>query len=122
MSALRRGITQGDECWVTIEGALDDHVSQELREQLRALFEEGCRQLGVDLRRTVAIESAGVRVLIEAMRALEELGGALVVRPPAGQVYELGRVRRLGELVAAANDSVEEAEAIHQLDRLFSSG
>ena len=120
MIALRRGSTRADECWVTIEGALDDDTSQELREQLRALLEEGCRQLGVDLRDTVAIESAGVRALIDAMSAVEEFGGGLVVQPPPGGVYELGRVKRLGELLAAANDAVEEADAIHRLDRLFS--
>lgn len=120
MSALRRGATLVDECWVAIEGELDDRTSQQLREQLGALVEEGCRQLVVDLRRTAVIEGAGVRVLIDAMRALEELGGVLVVRPPAPEVYELARVRRLGELLAAANDAVEEAEALHRLDRLFS--
>lgn len=120
MSALRRGSTQADECWVTIEGALDDDTSHQLREQLRALLQEGCRQLGVDLRDTVTIESAGVRVLIDAMSALEELGGALVLEPPPGGVYELGRAKRLAELVAAANDAVEEADAILRLDQLFS--
>jgi anti-anti-sigma regulatory factor len=73
----------------------------------------------VDLRSTVVIEPAGVGALIDALRALEELGGALVVRPPAREVYELGRVKRLGELLAAANDAVEEAEALRRLDRLF---
>ena len=55
MSALRRGTTQVDECWVEIEGRLDEDTSQELRSQLRALVEEGCRQLVVDLRGTVAM-------------------------------------------------------------------
>ena len=120
MSALRRGTTDVDECWVVIEGALDDDTSRELREQLQALIDEGCRQLVVDLRRTVVIESVGVGALIDALRALEELGGALVVRPPPRQVYELGRVRRLGELLAVANDAVDQAEAMRRLDRLFS--
>jgi anti-sigma B factor antagonist len=120
VSALRRGPTEVDECWVAIEGELDDGTSQRLRDQLRALIEEGCRQLVVDLRGAVAIESSGVGVLIDALRALEELGGSLAVRPPPRQVYELARVRRLGELLAAANDAVEEAEAIRRLDRLFS--
>ena len=73
----------------------------------------------VDLRGTILIEGAGVRVLIDAMRTMEELGGVLVVRPPAPEVYEFARLRRLGELLAAANDAVEEAEALHRLDRLF---
>lgn len=109
-----------DECRMEIQGRLDEVTSQELRAQLGALIEEGCRQVVVDLRGTVAIDPVGVTVLVGALRALEERGGRLVVQPPRRQVYELGRARRLGELLAAANDAVEEAEAIRRLDRLFS--
>ncbi len=110
-----------DECWVAVEGPLDEQTSVKLSSQLRALVAEGCRRLVVDLRRTVDIESTGLRVLIEAMRAMEELGGTLALRAPPRQVYELGRVRRLGDLLATVDDAVDEAEALHRLDRLFSS-
>ncbi len=121
MSILRRGTTGPDQCWVAIEGVLDDATSLELRDHLSTLSTQGCRRLVVDLRHAVGIESAGVRVLIDAMRILEDLGGVLDLRAPRGQVYELGRVRRLGHLLATVNDAVEEAEAIRRLDRLFSS-
>lgn len=120
MSVSRLGVAGVDECRVVIEGDLDDSASRQLRRQLHVLMQEGCRRLIVDLRRTVVIASTGVRVLIDAMRAVEDLGGSLVVLAPRPEVYELGRVRRLGELLSAVEDAVEEADAIHRLDRLLS--
>jgi len=120
VSVLRQGTNGGDECWAAIEGALDARTSLDLGVQLRALMQSGCRRLIVDLSRTDVIGSTGVRVLLDAMRAMEGLGGALVLRAPAAEVYELGRVRRLAELLAAMDEAVEEADAIHRLDRLFS--
>ncbi len=120
VSVLRRGANGNGECWVAIAGRLDGPTSERLREQVEALLGDGCRRLTVDLRQTVVIESAGLRVLVEALRELEELGGALVLHTPPGQIYELGRVRRLAELLATVDEAVEEAEAIGRLDRLVS--
>ena len=119
-SVLRQGVDGHGECWVAIAGELDVPVSERLREQLEALLGEGCRRLTVDLRQTVVIEASGLRVLVEALRELEERGGALVLHTPPGQVYELGRVRRLGELLATVEEAIDEAEAIRRLDRLVS--
>lgn len=120
MSVLRRGAAEVDECWVAVEGELDDVTSQKLGDELGAFITQGCRRLVVDLRRTVGIGSTGMRVLIDAMRTTEELGRDLVLRSPPREIYELGRVRRLAELLANVDDAVEEVEAIHRLDRLFS--
>ncbi len=119
-SVLRRGAGGSGECWVAIAGRLDGPTSERLREQVQALLAEGCRRLTVDLRQTVVIESPGLRVLVEALRQLENTGGALVLHTPPGQAYELGRVRRLGELLATVDEAIEEAEAIGRLDRLVS--
>jgi anti-anti-sigma factor len=105
---------------VAVEGELDDATSARLRRQLGVFMQEGCRRLVVDLRHTSVIAAPGVRVLIDAMRAIEDVGGSLVVLAPQPEVYELGRVRRLGELLAAMDDVVDEADAIHRLDRLLS--
>jgi anti-anti-sigma factor len=119
-SGLRRGSADVDECWVAVEGELDDLTSRRLGEQLGAFMKDGCRRVIVDLRRTVVIGSTGMRVLIDAMRTMEELGSVLILRRPPDQVYELGRVMRLAELLANMDDAVEEAEAIRRLDRLLS--
>ncbi|MCA1707448.1 MAG: STAS domain-containing protein [Actinobacteria bacterium] len=119
MSVLRRGTDEVDECWVAVEGELDDITSQKLGDELGAFMDHGCRRLVVDLRRTVDIGSTGIRVLIDALRTTEELGRVLVLRAPPGEIYELGRVRRLAELLANVDDAVEEVEAIRRLDQLF---
>lgn len=120
MSVLRRGTSGGGECWVAIEGDLDGPTSQTLRDLVTALLEHGCRRLVVDLRETSAIEGSGLRVLVEALREIEALRGVLVLRPPPGEVYERGRLRRLGELLATVDEAIDEAEAIRRLDRLVS--
>jgi len=120
VSVLRWGAAEVDEYWVAVEGELDDVTSQTLGDELGAFIKQGYRRLVVDLRRTVGIGSTGMRVLIDAMRTTEELGRDLVVRSPTREIYELGRVRHLAELLANVDDAVEEVEAIHRLDRLFS--
>ena len=117
VSILRRGAYGRGECWVAIAGQLDGPTSERLRKQLEVLLGEGCRRLTLDLRQTVVIEAAGLRVLVEALRELEERGGALVLHTPPGQVYELARIRRLGELLATVDEAIDELEAIHRLDR-----
>jgi len=120
MSVLRRGTAEADECWVAVEGELDERTSHRLREQLGSFLDAGCRRLVVDLRHTVVVGSTGIRVLIDAMRAMDDVGVVMILRAPPGEVFELGRVRRLAELLANVDDAVEEAEAIRRLDRLFS--
>ncbi len=117
---LRRGDSGRGECWVVIEGHLDGPTSRTLSDQVEDLLEQGCRRLLVDLRRTLFIDSSGLQALAEALRDIEELGGELVLRTPPGEVYEVGRVKRLGELLATVDHAIEEAEAIRRLDRLVS--
>ncbi|HYX43482.1 MAG TPA: STAS domain-containing protein [Acidimicrobiales bacterium] len=108
------------EGWLAVDGTLDGTAGQRLREQLAILLRQGCRRLTVDLRETRVIEPPGLRVLVEALRTVEGVGGSLVLRAPPDDVYALGRVRRLGELLSTVDDAVDEAEAIRRLDRLIS--
>ena len=119
---VRLGIAEvGSRCRVTVQGALDGHASRWFGEHLVALGRRGCRQVLVDLTQTTFIDSSALNVLIGAMEGMEDLGGELVLRAPSGAVYEEGRVRRLGELMAIVDDAVDEAEAIDRLGRLFAS-
>ena len=120
---VRLGIAEADQrCWVTVEGELDRHSSEWFREHLVALGKRGCRQVLIDLRRTTLIDSSGLNVLLGAMEGIDDLGGELVVKPPPADVYERGRVGRLGELLAIVDHAVEEAEAIDRLSGLFAFG
>jgi anti-sigma B factor antagonist len=62
------------------EGAIDLHVSPELRASLRAIIdEEKPKRLVVDLSRVPYIDSSGIAVLIGAMQSLELEGGTFLI-------------------------------------------
>ena len=65
------------------EGAIDLHVSPELRASLRAIIdEEKPKRLVVDLSRVPYIDSSGIAVLIGAMQSLEHEGGVFLLAGP----------------------------------------
>ena len=60
----------------TVTGAVDLHVSPELRASLRAVIDdEKPKRLIVDLSQVPYIDSSGIAVLIGAMQSLEHEGG-----------------------------------------------
>src|SRR6266403_2257114 len=62
------------------EGAIDLHVSPELRASLRAIIDdEKPKRLVVDLSRVPYIYSTGIAVLIGAMQSLEHEGGTFLL-------------------------------------------
>jgi anti-sigma B factor antagonist len=62
------------------EGAIDLHVSPELRASLRMIIdEEKPKRLVVDLSRVPYIDSSGLAVLIGAMQSLELEGGVFLL-------------------------------------------
>ncbi|HVF71589.1 MAG TPA: STAS domain-containing protein [Chthoniobacterales bacterium] len=61
------------------EGAIDLHVSPELRASLREVIDTAPKKLVVDLSRVPYIDSSGLAVLIGAMQALEHEGGTFVL-------------------------------------------
>src|SRR5438874_13061616 len=61
-------------------GAIDLHVSPELRASLRAIIDdEKPKRLVVDLSRVPYIDSSGLAVLIGAMQSLELEGGLFLL-------------------------------------------
>ena len=62
------------------EGAIDLHVSPELRASLRAIIDdEKPKRVVVDLSRVPYIDSSGIAVLIGAMQSLEHEGGTFLL-------------------------------------------
>ena len=61
-------------------GAIDLHVSPELRASLRTIIdEEKPKKLVVDLSQVPYIDSSGIAVLIGAMQSLEHEGGVFLL-------------------------------------------
>ena len=61
------------------EGAIDLHVSPELRASLRAIIDEKPKRLVVDLSSVPYVDSSGLAVLIGAMQNLEHEGGVFLL-------------------------------------------
>jgi len=64
-------------------GAIDLHVSPELRAALRTIIdEEKPKRLVVDLSGVPYIDSSGIALLIGAMQSLEHEGGVFLIAGP----------------------------------------
>ena len=63
----------------TPEGAIDLHVSPEMRTSLRQLIDQNPKRIVVDLSRVPYIDSSGLAVLIGAMQSLEHEGGTFML-------------------------------------------
>jgi anti-sigma B factor antagonist len=61
------------------EGAIDLHVSPEMRASLREIIETKPKRLVVDLSRVPYVDSSGLAVLIGAMQSLELDGGIFLL-------------------------------------------
>ena len=61
------------------EGAIDLHVSPEVRTALRELIDEKPKRLIVDLAHVPYVDSSGLAVLIGAKQDLEANGGAFLL-------------------------------------------
>src|SRR6187551_851718 len=61
------------------EGAIDLHVSPEIRTALREMIDKKPNRLVVDLSRVPYVDSSGLAVLIGAMQSLEHEGGTFML-------------------------------------------
>jgi anti-sigma B factor antagonist len=93
----------------TPEGAIDLHVSPELRASLRTIIDgEKPKCLIVDLSRVPYIDSSGIAVLIGAMQSLEHEGSVFLLagaRDAVRMIFESARLDQYFRLfpdVAAA--------------------
>src|SRR3954471_13768613 len=64
---------------LTLDGALDLHVSPEVRASLREMIDKKPKRLVVDLSRVPYVDSSGLAVLIGAMQSLEHDGGVFML-------------------------------------------
>ncbi len=79
------------------DGAIDLHVSPEMRASLRALIDQKPKRLVVDLTRVPYVDSSGLAVLIGAMQSLEHQGGVLMLAGARETVRLILATARLDE-------------------------
>jgi anti-sigma B factor antagonist len=92
------------------EGAIDLHVSPEVRAALRELIDEKPKRLVVDMSRVPYVDSSGLAVLIGAKQELEADGGTFVLAAPQQAVRTILESARLDQYFKLAPD-VEAASA-----------
>ena len=80
----------GSELTIALDGRLDTLTAPDLEEQLEPAL-EGVEKLVFDFEKLAYMSSAGLRVLLDAMQAMEEKG-KLVVRNVAPQVMDVFQV------------------------------
>jgi anti-sigma B factor antagonist len=92
-------------------GAIDLHVSPELRASLRTIIdEEKPKRLVVDLSKVPYIDSSGIAVLIGAMQSLEHEGGVFLLAGPQEGVRMIFESAKLDQYFRLFPD-VESAAA-----------
>ncbi len=92
------------------DGAIDLHVSPEVRAALRALIDEKPKRIVVDLSRVPYVDSSGLAVLIGAKQELEADGGTFVLAGAQQAVRTILESARLDQYFKLAAD-VETASA-----------
>ena len=81
----------------TPEGAIDLHVSPEMRAALNAIIDKKPEQLVIDLSHVPYVDSSGLAVLIGAMQSLEHQGGRFMLAGAQEAVRLILATARLDE-------------------------
>ena len=79
------------------EGAIDLHVSPELRASLLQIIDQKPKRLVVDLTRVPYVDSSGIAVLILAMQSLEHEGGRFMLAGAQDTVRTILETARLDQ-------------------------
>jgi anti-sigma B factor antagonist len=70
-------------------------MAGEFKSELKALLDEGIKDLVVDLSNVEMVDSVGLGVLIATHNSLRQAGGQLVVSNPSADIQSLFRTMRL---------------------------
>jgi anti-sigma B factor antagonist len=99
---------------VTLSGESDQSVTGQLRDALDALISGGAQHVTVDVSRLLFADSAAIRVLLEADRALKRAGGFLELtfpQPVVAVALHLMGVDRILTIRPQADTGTGEAGA-----------
>jgi len=91
------------------EGAIDLHVSPEVRAALREITDQQPKRLVVDLSRVPYVDSSGLAVLIGAKQELEAAGGVFILagaQDAVRTILESARLDQYFQLVRDVDDAL----------------
>ena len=94
-------VDQGGCPELLVVGRMDGYWSRHLEEAIDELMREGIHSVRVNLSKTEYISSAGIRVLIHALKQLSAVGGSLSVVDPSPTVQKVLDLAGLKKLLCA---------------------
>ena len=92
----------GNECVAHLDGELDVSTSEQLRSELLALIEDGCRSLVIDMSQLALIDSTGLGVLVGVLKRVLQHDGELILKAPgrsARKVFDITGLDRVFTIV-----------------------
>ena len=102
---------KGKSLCVQLEGEIDHHSAQKIREAIDKTFEPtDCRLIIFDFSKVSFMDSSGIGMIIGRYKNAKKRGGTVAI---AGMNPELGRIFQISGLAKIINSyaSVSEAEA-----------
>ena len=106
----------GDRATIHIGGEIDLATCPQLQAVVVDLVDRGCHQLTIDLERVSFLDCAGIRVLVDARRRVQEQGGSVRLVRPRPPVWRVLALTGMTE-VFPIDTFLEEALTTELLDR-----
>ena len=111
MKELRLSVRHhGDHATIHVGGEIDLATCPQLQAIVVDLVDRGCHQLIVDLEQVSFLDCAGIRVLVDAWRRVQEYGGVVRLVRPTPLVWRVLTLTRMTE-VFPIDTSIGEALA-----------
>lgn len=107
---IKTELTEGITVLFVKEDRLDANNSEELKVELRQLFELGKKDIIIDLKETLFIDSSGLGVLVSGYKNASILHGSLKLSSLQSQVksmFELTRLHRVFDIFVTVDDALQ---------------
>jgi anti-sigma B factor antagonist len=107
---IKTELTEGVTLLYIREDRLDANNSEELKSELRRLIEGGSKDLIIDLKEVLFIDSSGLGVLVSGYKNASTRHGSLKLSSLQSQVksmFELTRLHRVFDIFVTVDDALE---------------
>ena len=95
-----------------VEGEVDLHTAQQLRERLSRIVDRGDVHIAVDMCDVAFLDSSGLGTLVAALKRLKERDGTMAIVCPDGPVRKVLTITSLDQ-VFRTFDSIEELPEVN---------
>ena len=107
---IKTEITEGVTVLFIREDRFDANNSEDLKAELRRLFASGTKDLIIDLKEVLFIDSSGLGVLVSGYKNASILHGSLKLSNLQSQVksmFELTRLHRVFDIFTTVDDALQ---------------